>query len=99
VHAFDAASGAVVWEDTKGQSFGPTTVAGGMTFNGLALAAAVDVRDAASGTLIRKIKLSIPCWSGIATAGNAIVFGTGTSAQGTRSGIVAYTPDGRQPHP
>ena len=49
-HAFDAATGAVLWQANNTSSFSATTVAGGMTFNGLALAAkAVQVRDASSG--------------------------------------------------
>ena len=51
VHAFDAATGAVVWQANHGSSFAPTTVAGGLTFNGPALGGAVlDVRDAADRT-------------------------------------------------
>ena len=49
-HAFDAHTGSVVWQKDKAASFAPTTVAGGMTFNGLALVAtAIQVRDAATG--------------------------------------------------
>jgi len=99
VHAFDAATGAVVFQERLGQSFGPTTVAGGMTFTGLALDPVVEVRLARTGRLIHTIRLRAPCWSGIATAGNAIVFGTGSSEQGTDAGILAYTPYGQPPRP
>ncbi len=99
VHAFDAASGAVLWQGRKGQSFGPTTVAGGMTFNGLAIASTLEIRSAATGMIIHRIKLRSPCWSGIATAGNAIVFGTGSSFQASQTGIMVYTPGGVRPTP
>ena len=74
-------------------SFAPTTVAGGMTFDGLALAAAaVQVRDAARrARLIAQVKLPQANWSGIATVGDALVLGLGST----------YSPEGgrhRGPH-
>ena len=51
-----------------------------MTFNGLALsAAAVQVRDAATGQLIVQVKLPQANWSGIATVGDALVLGLGST--------------------
>jgi polyvinyl alcohol dehydrogenase (cytochrome) len=98
VHAFDASSGKVLWEVKKAQSFGPTTFAGGMTFNGVALSNVVQVRDAATGSLLVSLPLGpAPCWSGIATVGNAIVFGTGASHIGSPDGVVVYTPGGQPP--
>ncbi len=97
VHAFDAATGKVMWQAQGAASFAPTTAAGGMTFNGLALKPEVQVRDAAGGRVLATLPLAAPCWSGVVTAGNAVVFGTGTSAQGTGSGVSAYTPGGVPP--
>jgi outer membrane protein assembly factor BamB len=98
VHAFDASSGKVLWEVKQAQSFGPTTLAGGMTFNGVALSNVVEARDAATGALLVSLPLGpAPCWSGIATAGNAIVFGTGSSNVGSQDGVAAYTPGGQPP--
>ncbi|MBV8161909.1 MAG: PQQ-binding-like beta-propeller repeat protein [Acidimicrobiia bacterium] len=100
VHAFDAASGGVLWQQSGAASFGATTVAGGMTFNGLALNGdAVQVRDARSGALLRELQFPSACWSGIATVGDAVVFGLGSSFQADSDGIVAATPDGRAPIP
>jgi polyvinyl alcohol dehydrogenase (cytochrome) len=76
-HAFDATTGGVVWQATNAASFGPTTVAGGMTFHGLILTPAVEVRDAATGTVLAHLSLPALCWSGIATVGDALVLGTG----------------------
>ena len=97
VHAFDATTGRVIWEQRGAASFAPTTVAGGLTFNGPALRATVQVRDLASGALVIELALPGPSWSGIATVGDAIVFGTGTSYQASPDGVLAYTPGGAPP--
>jgi polyvinyl alcohol dehydrogenase (cytochrome) len=99
VHALTASSGQVQWEASGAPSFGATTVAGGMTFNGLALSDAVQVRDAITGRLLASLSLPAPCWSGIATAGDAIVFGTGASEVGSPDGIYVDTPGGAMPRP
>jgi hypothetical protein len=95
VHAFDAATGAVKWQADHGASFSATTIAGGMMFNGVALAAeAIDVRDASSGRVVAMIGLPQLCWSGIATVGDALVFGLGSTADAKGSGIEVLTPGG-----
>ncbi len=97
-HAFDSATGAVLWEANDTASFSATTVAGGMMFNGLALAAkAIQVRDASSGRLLTQVGLPQFNWSGIATVGDALVFGVGTTASADSSGIEVLTPDGTSP--
>jgi outer membrane protein assembly factor BamB len=97
-HAFDAATGSVSWQDSGDASFSPTTVAGGMVFNGPALAAdAVQVRDATTGHLIVQVGLPQSNWSGIATVGNALVLGLGSTYDAKSSGIEVLTPDGTQP--
>jgi hypothetical protein len=69
-----------------------------MVFNGLAIAAnAITVRDATSGTLLAQVPLPTACWSGIATVGDALVLGTGSSNQGSPDFIIALTPDGTPP--
>jgi outer membrane protein assembly factor BamB len=97
-HAFDAATGAVLWQANDAASFSATTVAGGMMFNGLALAAkAIQVRDASSGRLLTQVDLAQFNWSGIATVGDALVFGVGTTASANSSGIEVLTPGGAPP--
>lgn len=96
VHAFTS-TGHILWQRRKGASFAPTTIAGGMSFNGVALSPEVQVRDASTGKLIRSVTLPNDNWSGIATVGNSIVFGTGTSASGSHSGVFAMTPGGVAP--
>ena len=74
------------------------TVAGGMVFNAPALAAkAVDVRDAATGKVLAQVPLTQANWSGIATVGNALVLGLGSSYSAAGSGIEVLTPDGSSP--
>jgi polyvinyl alcohol dehydrogenase (cytochrome) len=97
-HAFDAATGAVQWQADLAASFSPTTVAGGMTFNGLALAAsAVQVRDARNGHLIVQVTLPQANWSGIATVGDALVLGLGSTYSPKAAGIEVLTPGGGAP--
>jgi outer membrane protein assembly factor BamB len=98
VHAFDAATGAVSWEVNGASSFAPTTVAGGMTFNGLALAKTViQVHEAATGAAVTEIQLQQANWSGIATVGDALVFGVGTDFSGAHAGVEVLTPGGKPP--
>ena len=97
-HALDAAIGAIEWQDDGFASFSPTTVAGGMTFNGPALAAAaVEIRDAATGRLVTQIGLPQANWSGIATVGDALVLGLGSTYDPSSSGIEVLTPGGDPP--
>jgi outer membrane protein assembly factor BamB len=97
-HAFDAQSGAVLWQKNSAGSFAPTTVAGGLTFNGLVLAAkALDVRVAATGRLVARVPLPQLNWSGIATVGDALVLGLGSTYDPRHSGIIVLTPGGAPP--
>ena len=97
-HAFDATTGKVDWQENLAASFSPTTVAGGMTFDGLALSAtAVQVRDAKTGHLIVQVKVPQANWSGIATVGNALVLGLGSTYSPKAAGIEVLTPGGVAP--
>jgi len=97
LHAFDALAGTIDWQEQSSQSFGPTTVAGGMAFVVLGLTPAIDIRDAATGQLLTTIQLPAGSDSGVVTVGNAIFFGIGTNQQGTPAGVMAYTPLGAAP--
>ncbi len=97
VHAFDARTGAVVWQADKAPSFGPTTTAGGMTFNGPSLSTTLQVRDATTGNLLDTVAMPGPIWSGIATVGDALITGVGSSYVAQPAGIVAVTPGGQPP--
>jgi hypothetical protein len=96
--SFDGRTGKVAWQVNQAASFSPTTVAGGMTFNGLALTdTAIQVRSAAAGHLIVQVKLPQANWSGIATVGNALVFGLGSTYNPAHTGIEVLTPGGAPP--
>jgi polyvinyl alcohol dehydrogenase (cytochrome) len=96
--AFNARTGAVVWQASQAASFAPTTVAGGMTFNGLALIApAIEVREAATGRLLVQVKLPQANWSGIATVGDSLVLGLGSTYGTKAAGIEVLTPGGTPP--
>jgi len=97
MHSFEARNGSIAWQADKAASFSPTTVAGGMTFDGLAGGPVLQVRDAKSGKLLDGVSLAQSCWSGVATVGNAVVLGTGSSYQGSGDGIEVLTPDGTRP--
>jgi len=95
---FDARTGKVLWQANTASSFSPTTVAGGMTFDGLAFAKKViQVRLAATGKLLTQVSLPQANWSGIATVGDALVFGLGTDFSPASSGIEVLTPNGAPP--
>jgi hypothetical protein len=88
----------VAWQSVASASFSPTTVAGTLTFNGPALQGPVlDVRAAGTGALIEQVKLPAANWSGVATVGDALVLGIGSSYDIAHAGVLALTPGGRVP--
>ena len=98
VHAFDAGHRGRQWQADNAASFAPTTVADGMTFNGPALGVGVlQVRDAATGGLLDSVDLPGPNWSGVATVGDAVITGVGSSYTAQPAGVVAITPGGDSP--
>ena len=98
MHAINGSSGAVAWQETASASFSPTTVAGGLTFNGPALLGPLlDIRLARTGALIDQVKLPQANWSGVATVGDALVLGVGSSYDPTDAGVLVLTPKGRTP--
>lgn len=97
MHAFIAAHGAIAWQASHAASFGATTVAGSMTFNCPAFGPYVQVRSADTGRVLDQAALPNDCWSGIATVGDAVVLGTGSSASGSPDGVILLTPGGHRP--
>jgi hypothetical protein len=89
----------VSWQQVHALSFAPTTVAGGMVFNGHATDPLIQVRDAATGLLITTLALPATSDSGVSVSRNALFFGTGSPEQGTPVGVYAYTPLGVAPTP
>ena len=91
IHAFDASGGAVAWQGQASQSFGATTVAGGMTFVGTGISRQIQIRDAATGNLIRAIPLPSAPDGGVSVVGKSIFFGTGSSEQSAPTGVYGYS--------
>jgi outer membrane protein assembly factor BamB len=91
IHAFGATSGKVLWQGVASQSFGPTAVAGGMTFVGTGIARTIQIRDAANGCLLHVIPLPAPSDSGVSIVGKSIFFGTGSSEQAAPAGVWSFS--------
>ena len=94
IHAFNPATGTVQWQGYASQSFGPTTLAGGMSFVGTGIARSIQVRDASNGVLIHTIPLPAPSDSGVSVVGKSIFFGTGSSEQAAPTGVFAFSAPG-----
>lgn len=71
-----------------------------MTFNGPALDGNILlVRKAATGQLIDSDPVPGPIWSGVATAGDALITGIGSTYAANPAGVAVLTPVGRVPLP
>jgi outer membrane protein assembly factor BamB len=99
MHSFDTKTGEIVWQVQQSQAFGATTVAGGMTFVCTAFSQQLQIRDAATGTLVFTVPLQSGCNSGVVVAGNMLIFGEGTAENTQRPGFALYTPGGAAPTP
>jgi outer membrane protein assembly factor BamB len=100
MHAFNPDNGSVAWQQQNAQNFGPTTLAGGMTFAGYVFGPLVEVRDIRTGSLVTALgPLQSDCFCGIAASGNGVFFGTGSPEQGVGDGIYAFTSAAAKPSP
>ncbi len=97
VDVFAARTGKVVFQDSGNASFGPTTVAQGLTFNRPALKKVLNVRRATTGAEVAQPALPAPCWSGVAAVGDALVLGTGASFSSRGCGVLVLTPKSAPP--
>jgi polyvinyl alcohol dehydrogenase (cytochrome) len=97
LHAIDASTGRVVWQQPLSQSFGPTTTAGGMVFMATGITPLVKIHDANTGLLLGALPLIGESDSGVVVAGNALFVGTGSSELGALAGVTAFTPLGVAP--
>jgi len=78
MRAFSASDGAPAWQAVQGPSYGATTWANGVVYNG-ALDGLLRAYDGASGSLLWAFPLGAPISSGAAIAGGDVVIGAGTS--------------------
>jgi polyvinyl alcohol dehydrogenase (cytochrome) len=105
VHAFDAATGSILWEANQNQSFGPTTLASRVIFSGftglsesdLPAIKAYDARDHVQGN---RLLFVYPTQingrpgmvnSAVVPIGQMVFFGSGNFFDGSGSGIHALT--------
>jgi len=78
MRGFDAGSGAPRWQALQGPSYGATSVAGGVVYNG-SLDGLLRAYDAAGGRVLWAFPLGAPISSAAAVAGPDVVIGAGTS--------------------
>ena len=83
--------------DAQPKEIEAAAVAGGMVFVSTGLTRQIEIRGATSGDLLNTLALPANSDSGVAVAGNAIFFGTGSSEQGSPVGVYAYSPVGTSP--
>jgi hypothetical protein len=105
MHAFDAATGSVLWEANNNQSFGATTLAGHIIFSGftglsvsdLPAIKAYEARDQVQGN---RLLFTYPTRvegrpgmvnSAVVPVGRMVFFGSGNFFDGSGSGIHALT--------
>ena len=97
MHAFDARTGALLWEQEQSQSVSATTVAGGMTFVCTAFSQQLQIRNVADGSPVVIIPLAGGCNSGVVVAGNMVIIGEGEAENSSNSGVELFTPNGDPP--
>jgi polyvinyl alcohol dehydrogenase (cytochrome) len=78
MRAFAAADGTPAWQAAQGPTYGASSTAHGVVYNG-ALDGLLRAYDAGSGLLLWSFPLGAPISSGAAIAGSDVVIGTGTS--------------------
>jgi len=81
MRSFSGADGTPAWQAVQGPSYGASTVAGGVVYNG-ALDGLLRAYDASTGLLLWAFPLGAPVSSGAAVAGRDVVVGAGTSENG-----------------
>ncbi len=94
MHAFDAATGRILWQQTQSQSFAPTTLADGVVFSGFTFpeqAPALLARDADSGGLLASFPLPGAANSGATPVGKRLFVGSGNSFDGQGGAVNAFS--------
>lgn len=92
-HAFDAATGKVLWETTHAYTFGATTVTNGVLFSGVGeiQPPALRAYDASNGNQLAEVRFEGAVNSGAAVVGKLVYVGTGNSNNGGGGGVAALT--------
>lgn len=95
MHAFDLATGAVLWEGYGAYTFAPSAVSSELVFTGTAglgafLPASLRIYDKATGDVLLDLAQPGSVSSGVALVGRSMYFGTGDSYDGAGSSIQAW---------
>jgi outer membrane protein assembly factor BamB len=94
IHALNidpSATPRIAWEDERNQSFGGTSVAGGVVFNGSFYTRTVNLRDASTGMLVGALTTTGASVSSTpAIVDGSVYFGAGDSFHPFAAGIHAY---------
>lgn len=93
LHAFDARTGTVLWEQSHAYTFGATTWANGVLFNGVGelQPPAINAYSATDGTNLANVRLGGAMNSGAAVVGKTVFIGTGDSNNGAGGGVTALS--------
>lgn len=94
-HALDLQSGNIDWENTLNYTFAPSTVGNGVVFSGWAgipaqIPASLRAYDAGNGNALAEFPMPGEVNSAAAIVDHMIFFGTGTTLDGSGSGVRAF---------
>jgi len=93
IHAFDAVTGQVIWQQTQNQSFAPTTLADDVIFVGFTfpeLPPALIARDARTCEQLWRYDTPGAVNAGATPVGKMVFVGTGNSFDGQGGGVQAF---------
>jgi outer membrane protein assembly factor BamB len=96
LHAFDIRGGGIAWEQTHNHSVAPTSIANGVVFSGLIgiEGFGVNAYDARSGQLLVQLPIALSKPGSVNSAatplGKYLYITSGTSTDGSGSGVLAF---------
>lgn len=90
MHAFDAKTGSVVWQQVLSQSFTAPTVANGILFMGTYMLPTLRAYEVKTGLPLGVFPMPSPMHSEAALVGDMLFVGSGVSYNSVQSGVHAY---------
>jgi len=92
MHTFAVQDGTILWEQTRNHSVAPTSTANGVVFSGLVgiEGFGLNVYAAATGRLLAQLPVQGSVNSAATPLGRHLFVTTGTSVDGTGSGVSAF---------
>lgn len=92
MHAFDAASGSVIWQQNTAYTFAASSVANRVVFDGTELSPTFRAYDAVSGQLLFSYPLPGSVSSGTTLVRDMAFLGSGNIQDGSGSGVHGFKP-------